>query len=247
MKAKAIYFGKLKEVHELYRVSPSIPSLTIGLLNGLRSPTGFIRMYSTYNPEVWVTTDGTTVPIEAFERIEESLCLDDSKPSTIILPKGSAVEATEHLKVTQLHVEDSTPETAESTLEDTLSDYTPEVIKEPEEAHRVSNEPLVMSKTLFSKSTVMKHRTHYVKLQLKEADLSFRYFFEAEDNKHLEGHWWLVDHGRKQQIKVDTDFIKKYYEDIIEMLEIIGRHLPKRGYYKIIKDIKTGELVERKE
>lgn len=109
-------------------------------------------------------------------------------------------------------------------------------------------EPFKMTKTLFHKMTHLTRRTHYVKLQLKEPDLSFRFFFEAEDNKYLEGSWWFVQHGRdKQSIKVDKDFIEKHFDDIIEAYEITGRLLPKKGYLKIKKNLKSGEIIELNE
>jgi hypothetical protein len=77
--------------------------------------------------------------------------------------------------------------------------------------------------------------------------LSFRYFFQSEDNKHQENAWWLKDHNNKQSIKVDKDFIRKHYEDIVDMFEVIGRYYPKKGYLKIIKNLRTNELVEIKE
>ena len=108
-------------------------------------------------------------------------------------------------------------------------------------------EPLVMSKSLFTKATQLRHRTHYIKLTLKDPNLSFRYFYESEDNKHQEGFWWLKDHKNKASIQVDTGFIRKHYEDIVEMHEIIGRHLFKKGYRKIVKNLRTNELVELKD
>lgn len=140
----------------------------------------------------------------------------------------------------------------EGTLSSDTSLTMDEVLKESPEGSESALrttiiEPLVMSKSLFTKATQLRHRTHYIKLTLKDPNLSFRYFYESEDNKHQEGFWWLKDHKNKASIQVDEGFIRKHYEDIIEMHEIIGRYLFKKGYRKIVKNIRTNELVELKD
>lgn len=124
--------------------------------------------------------------------------------------------------------------------EDALKEYT-ESLQVPEVL------PFKMSKTMFNKTAVQYHRTHYVKLVMKNENLSFRFFYESEDNKHQEGRWFLKDHAKKTSIEVTKDFIEKHFDDIVGAFEIIGRLIPKKGYRKIIKNIHTGELTEVKE
>lgn len=131
-------------------------------------------------------------------------------------------------------------EHVEGTLEWTPKECLDSIKETPEE-------PLVMTNSLFNKNCVLRHRTHYIKLTLQDTDTSFRYFFESEDNKHLENSWWLCSHSTKAKIQVQSNFIRKHFSDIIEMHEIIGRLIPKRGYRKIIKNLKTGHLEEIKE
>ena len=153
-------------------------------------------------------------------------------------------------------------ESTEGLLECTTSLTIPEAFKEPTEAPMVLNEPLgvispmpfmlpfVMTKSMFSKLCVQKHRTHYVKLVLdpkKYPELSFRFFYESEDNKHQEGKWVLKDHNKKVSIEVTKEFIEKHFEDVVGAFEVIGRLSPKKGYMKIIKNLHTKEIVEIKE
>lgn len=110
-----------------------------------------------------------------------------------------------------------------------------------------TQEPFKMTKSMFNKVAIQRHRTHYVKLDMKDPNLSFRFFYESEDNKHQEGKWFLKDHAKKVSIEVNKEFIEKHFEDITSAFEIIGRLLPKKGYKKIVKNLVTNTLEEIKE
>lgn len=233
------YVGKLKTIKELSEITPSIPSKVILNAECLAGLLGLLNLKPTASANVWVLGSGYTLPIEAFEWVIEGEPVEES----IVLPKGSIVETTEDVVVTRHIPCKLVPETPEEVLSIDHSLSIPETPKEPSEAL----EPLKMTNSLFSKNSDFKHRTHYIKLVLKDPNLSFRYFFQSEDNKHQENAWWLKDHDNKQSISVNKAFIRKHYEDIIDMFEVIGRYYPKKGYLKIVKNLRTNQIVEIKE
>ena len=140
-------------------------------------------------------------------------------------------------------------ETPEEVLDATLIDDTQEHFIEPSGAPEAvlegSKVPFVMSKSKLEK-IMAKRRTHYVKLTLSNHNLSFRYFYESQDNPHRVDNWWMVSHQDKQYIKVTYEFVQRNLQDVTAIHEIIGRQHKKQGYLKIIKDLQTGDVFEGK-
>lgn len=193
------------------------------------NPDGLIQIRTTYNPEVFVAVpSGWTIKEEQIEYFMEAPAL-----ASKVTSKASNEAPESILSIT--------PELTSSKSYNTLLEAPIETVKDTTE------EPFKMSSSMLTKYCTMSHRTHYVKLTLKDSNLSFRFFFESEDNKHQEGSWWLKDHKNKTSIQVDKEFIKKHYEDIVSMHEIIGRYFPKRGYTKIVKNLVNGSLEELQE
>lgn len=217
--SKIVLRGKLKSFYDLCMIVPKIPSRVIHGVSSAVDDDNMIELRRTSLSNVYVhPVTCSTLPESAFEYFTES---DVSEPIEGTINEDPSLTMEDAVKVSS--------ECPESTLNNNTI------------------EPLVMSNSMFSKSTQLKHRTHYVKLTLRDANLSFRYFFESEDNKHQEGFWWLKDHKNKSSIQVNKEFIRKHYEDIVDMHEIIGRHVFKKGYMKIIKNLRTNELVEIKD
>lgn len=217
--SKVVLRGKLKSFYELCMITPKIPSRVIHGASSAADGDNMIELRRTSLSNVYVhPVTCSTLPESAFEYFTES---DVSEPAEGFLHEDPSLTMEDVIKMP--------PECSESTLSNNTI------------------EPLVMSNSMFNKATLLKHRTHYVKLTLRGANLSFRYFFESEDNKHQEGLWWLKDHKNKSSIQVNKEFIRKHYEDIVDMHEIVGRYVFKKGYMKIIKNLRTNELVEIKD
>lgn len=112
-------------------------------------------------------------------------------------------------------------------------DYTETIDETPDK-----KDSYMVTKSLMQKYTMFRHRTHYIKCDTKlSTDVSFRYFFESQDNKYLEESWWMCDHKTKHKVQVTREFVLANVKYITSITEIIGRYLPKRGYHKVKIDL----------
>lgn len=234
-------YAKLKPMDELKRLlSHSVISDLYRL--SLQNKDNMIKVRITSNPEVFVElTTGWTV---------YGSCID-----YFVEPVSETLEATldedPSLTIPELNTEPTGD--VEGTYGPNIAMYE-DALKEYNESLKIKDihleQPFMMTKTMFNKVAIQRHRTHYIKLEMnpsKYPNLSFRFFYESEDNKHQEGKWFLKDHDKKASIEVNKAFIEKHFEDIVGAFEVIGRLMPKKGYMKIVKDIHTGCITEFKE
>lgn len=211
--------GKLKSTNSL--VALGIPSLTINMLISSVDEDGFIGFRDTAKPDIVVIGDGWTAPYSIFEHTEYEL-----KNTTGL---GGDIS-----------------ESFDEVLEDTLNDVIPKdslTATEPLNVHCEPSKPFSMSNNLFSKLSKIRNRTHYIKLQLSDPDLSFRLHYTFEDRPHLENKWVLKSHTCKEVIVVNEDFVKLHFKNVIGVTEIFGeRIINTTGYSKILRDMVTKEV-----
>lgn len=209
--------GKVKPKEEL--IALGIHTNTINKIIALADSKGYLQFIDTAKSDIVVIGDGWTVPYSIFEHVEY-----DYRSS-----EGLAGDISESF---------------DEVLLDTPSLTIPENTLEATEHLNSYSAPFRMSNTLFNKVARLRNRTHYIKLQLSNPDLSFRLHYTFEDRPYLEGAWVLKSHSHKELVVVTEDFIKLHFRDIIGITEVIGERITKtNGYSKIIKNWVTKEII----
>lgn len=215
--------GKVKGIVELDKLG--LPTLTMQNIINCMDAKGFLEFRDTAKPDIVVIGDGWTVPHSIFEYTEY-----DFRNCT-----GLAGDVSESF---------------ERVLIDEPSDTIPESISLATEHLNTTSEtidtdakPFVMSNTIFNKLARIRNRTHYVKLQLSEPDLSFRLHYVFEDRPYLENKWVLKSHSCKEVIVVTEAFVKLHFSNVVSATEVFGERIVKtKGYSKLIKHISTGSV-----
>lgn len=208
--------GKLKDTNAL--IDLKISALTINRLIANKDADGFIAFRDTANSKAAIIGDGWVVPYDVFEHTEYIL----ANPTKIVRNLSETPGAKNTAEVTESIKEDS------SLATEHLNTYCA---------------PFRMSSTLFNKVAKFRNRTHYVKLQLDNPDLSFRYHYVFQDRPHLEGMWIIKSHGYKQEVIVTEDFVKLHLNNVIGVTEVAGKRVVKtNGYTKVITNWVTKEV-----
>lgn len=241
--------GKLVSKNELITLGVTSSLINV-LLTIAEANAGFVPFRCTSKDDIVVVADGWTVSTDVFDFMAYDIEAQEENADVVSEPAESILGVTPSLTIPEqkeepLEASDERYEAITLSTGETINVVTKEqVIEALSDTEEV---PFKMSNSLFQKCSRIKNKTHYVKLQLKDEDLSFRFHYTFDDRPWLQNKWTLKSHRASQIIEVTEKFVKKHFEDVIGVVEIFGETVHKRGYQKIVRDLVTQDVSAFKE